>query len=175
VRLQIPFRSLVLLIGPSGCGKSTFARKHFRATEVLSSDHFRALISDDEHNQSVSKDAFEILHLIAAKRLALGRLTVIDATNVQVEARRSLLALATEQVPAIGVVFDLPVSVCLSQNLLRPDRTVDSAVIETQAANLRASLPSLIEEGFAAVYIFTTRQEIDQTRIERSSAPTSGS
>ena len=86
--------SLVVLIGPSGSGKSTFARKHFLPTEILSSDACRGMVSDDENNQAVTNDAFEVLHFIAAKRLALGRLTVIDATNVQPEvaqaARRSL-------------------------------------------------------------------------------------
>ena len=48
----IPELSLVVLIGPSGCGKSTFARKHFKPTEVMSSDAFRALVSDDEPSVS---------------------------------------------------------------------------------------------------------------------------
>ena len=75
--------SLVVLIGPSGSGKSTFARGHFRPTEVLSSDSCRSMVSDDENDQAVTKDAFEVLRFVAGKRLALGRLTVIDATNVQ--------------------------------------------------------------------------------------------
>jgi|SRR5579875_1402856 protein phosphatase len=94
MNISIPNLSLVVLIGPSGSGKSTFARKHFRPTEILSSDACRGMVSDDENNQAVSKEAFEVLHLIAAKRLALGRLTVIDATNVQAEARKPLVALA---------------------------------------------------------------------------------
>src|SRR5438034_8678605 len=94
VKISIPKLSLVVLIGPSGSGKSTFARKHFLPTEVLSSDACRALISDEENNQAVTNDAFETLHFIAAKRLALGRLTVVDATSVQSEARKPLVALA---------------------------------------------------------------------------------
>src|SRR5438067_6625699 len=94
MNIVIPELALVLLVGPSGSGKSTFARKHFRPTEILSSDFFRGLICDDEANQAVSADAFELLHLTAAKRLAAGRLTVIDATNVQPEARKPLLELA---------------------------------------------------------------------------------
>jgi hypothetical protein len=68
--LTIPALSLVVLIGPSGCGKSTFARTHFKPTEILSSDFYRGLVSDDENDQSATKDAFEVLHAIAAKRLA---------------------------------------------------------------------------------------------------------
>ena len=81
--IDIPALSLVVLVGASGSGKSTFARTHFRATEVISSDFCRGLVSDDENDQAASKDAFEVLNFIAAKRLAAGRLTVIDATNVQ--------------------------------------------------------------------------------------------
>src|SRR5476651_593024 len=94
--LKIPELSLVVLIGASGSGKSTFARKHFKATEILSSDYCRGLVSDDENNQAATKDAFAVLHFIAAKRLAAGLLTVVDATNVQTMARQPLIALARE-------------------------------------------------------------------------------
>lgn len=96
VKIIIPELSLVVLIGASGSGKSSFARKHFKATEVLSSDFCRGLVFDDENDQSATKEAFEVLHYIAPKRLASGKLTVIDATNVQVEDRKPLLQLARE-------------------------------------------------------------------------------
>jgi len=97
MNINIPKLSLVVLVGPSGSGKSTFARRHFRPTEILSSDSCRAMVSDDENDQSVTKDAFEVLRFVAGKRLALGRLTVIDATNVQPEARRPLVELARRE------------------------------------------------------------------------------
>ena len=81
MQISIPKLTLVVLVGPSGSGKSTFAKKHFLPTEVLSSDTCRGLLCDEENNQAATKDAFELLHFIASKRLALGRLTVIDATN----------------------------------------------------------------------------------------------
>src|SRR5690349_10439709 len=96
MHIALPQLSLVVLIGPSGSGKSTFARKHFLPTEVLSSDACRGMVSDDENDQAATNDAFAILHFIAARRLALGRLTVIDATNVQPEARKPLVALARQ-------------------------------------------------------------------------------
>src|SRR5216684_4522643 len=109
MKITLPELSLVVLIGPSGSGKSTFARKHFKSTEVLSSDYCRGLVSDDENSQTATNDAFEVLHFIAAKRLAAGKLTVIDATNVQVEARQPLVALAREYhcIPT-AIVFNLP-------------------------------------------------------------------
>src|SRR6202034_2356099 len=96
VKITIPELSLVVLIGPSGSGKSTFARTHFKPTEVLSSDFCRGLVADSENDQTVTGDAFEILHFIARKRLALGRLTAIDATNVQTDSRKPLVELARE-------------------------------------------------------------------------------
>src|SRR6202008_1792351 len=96
MNITIPKLSLVVLIGPSGSGKSTFARKHFLPTEVLSSDACRGMVSDDENDQTATTDAFEVLHFVAGKRLALGRLTVIDATNVQPEARKPLVHLARQ-------------------------------------------------------------------------------
>src|SRR5271170_4175462 len=95
--IKIPELSLIILIGPSGSGKSSFARKHFLATEVISSDYCRALVSDDENNQAVTKDAFEVLHFIASKRLTAGKLVVVDATSVQPEARKSLIDLARSE------------------------------------------------------------------------------
>jgi protein phosphatase len=80
--IKIPNLSLVVLIGASGSGKTTFARRHFLSTEIISSDYCRALVSDDENDQAETGDAFEVLHYIAAKRLALGKLVMVDATNV---------------------------------------------------------------------------------------------
>src|SRR5918999_2079367 len=96
MRIELPDPGLVVLIGPSGSGKSSFAAHHFRPTEVLSSDACRALVADDENDQSATEDAFAVLHFIAAKRLARGRLVVVDATSVQPEARAPLVALARE-------------------------------------------------------------------------------
>src|SRR3954462_8150085 len=96
MNIAIPKLSLVVLIGPSGSGKSTFARRHFLATEVLSSDTCRGLVCDDENALDATGDAFEVLHFIARKRLAARRLTVVDATNVKAEDRKRLVALARE-------------------------------------------------------------------------------
>src|ERR1700674_1338785 len=123
MKISIPKLALVVLIGPSGSGKSTFARKHFLPTEILSSDACRAMVSDEENNQVVTKDAFEVLHFVAAKRLALGRLTVIDATNVQPESRRPLVALARRyHCLPVAIVLNVPEKVCQERNRLRAER-----------------------------------------------------
>src|SRR5271165_6956268 len=122
MKISIPKLSLVVLIGPSGSGKSTFARKHFLPTEVLSSDACRAMVSDEENNQAVTNDAFEVLHFIAAKRLALGRLAVVDATNVQPEARQPLVALARRyHCLPVAIVLNLPETLCQERNRLRAE------------------------------------------------------
>src|ERR1700732_4039612 len=114
---ELPYFALVVLIGSTGSGKSTFARKHFLPTEITSSHYCRALVSDDENDLAATNDAFEVLHFIAAKRLAAGRLTVVDATNVQPEARKPLVALAREyDVLPTAIVFNLPERLCQDRN-----------------------------------------------------------
>src|SRR5436190_11842429 len=140
----IPELSFVVLIGPSGSGKSTFARKHFKPTEVLSSDYCRGLVSDDENAQAATKDAFEVLHFIASKRLAAAKLTVVDATNVQEEARKPLVALARQyHCLPVAIVFDLPEKLCQERNRDRPDRTFGQHVIRQQIQQIRRSLRRL--------------------------------
>jgi polynucleotide kinase-phosphatase len=166
--LTIPELALVVLIGPSGAGKSTFAQRHFRPTEVLSSDACRALVADSETDQAATPEAFEILHFIAAKRLAAGRLTVIDATNVQSEARRPLRALAREyHCLAVAIVFDLPAAVCQAQNRQRSARHVGASVIERQFQQLKGSLRSLKREGFRYIYTLSSPEEVATATIER--------
>src|ERR1700738_5314353 len=133
MRISIPELSLVILVGPSGAGKSTFARAHFKPTEVISSDFCRGLVADDENDQSATPAAFELLQYIAGTRLARGRLTVIDATNVQPEARRELVALAREHdVLPVAIVLDLPEKLCAERNAGRPDRDFGAHVLRRQ-------------------------------------------
>lgn len=166
--INIPKLSLVVLIGPSGSGKSTFARKHFRATEVLSSDAFRGMVGDDENDQNVTKDAFEALHFIAGKRLELGRLTVVDATNVQPEARRPLVELARRyHCLPVAIVLDLPERVCQERNRERADRDFGPHVIRNQKSQLRRSIRGLGREGFRHVFAMETPEAVDAATIER--------
>jgi protein phosphatase len=166
--IKIPNLSLVILIGPSGSGKSTFARKHFLPTEVLSSDFCRALVSDDENNQQATPDAFAVLHFIARKRLAAGRLTVVDATNVQPEARKPLVEIAREfHCLPVAIVFDLPEKVCQARNEQRPDRDFGPHVIRQQQSQMRRSLRGLQREGFRHIFILESQEEVDAAQIER--------
>jgi protein phosphatase len=167
--LAIPELSLVVLVGVTGSGKSTFARAHFKPTEVISSDYCRGVVADDENDQSATKDAFEVLHFIVGKRLAAGRLTVVDATNVQPEARRELVTLAREHdVLPVAIVLDLPERLCAERNATRPDRDFGPHVIRRQRGMLRRSLPGLQREGFRTVHVLRTPEQIDAARITRT-------
>jgi len=146
--LPIPERALVLLVGPAGAGKSTWAARHFRPTEVLSSDAFRALVADDPADQTANADAFRVLHTVARARLARGRTTVIDATNLTEGARRPLLSLAARfGRPVVAVVFDGSLERALTQNAGRQGRVVPEAVVRVHHAQLPATIDALRRSG----------------------------
>src|SRR5882762_9999752 len=168
MKLTIPELSFVVLIGVSGSGKSTFARKHFKPTEILSSDNCRGLVSDDENSQAATKDAFELLHFIARKRLAAGKLTVVDATNVQPESRKPLVEIAREfHCLPVAIVLDLPERVAHDRNKSRPDRDFGPHVIRQQSQQLHRSLRGLEREGFRHVFVLKSLEDIEASVIER--------
>src|SRR6478672_1370984 len=137
MKLTIPELCLVVLVGPSGCGKSSFARRHFAPHEAISSDFCRGLVSNDENSQEATGDAFDVLQYVAGKRLARGLLTVVDATNVQPESRKPIVALAREH------------------DVLQ------------QSQQLRRHLRGLEREGFRYVYVLNSPEEVEQAEIER--------
>ena len=166
--LAIPQLCLVALIGASGSGKSTFAARHFGRYEVLSSDVCRGLVSDDENDQSASADAFDVLGYIAGKRLAAGKLTVVDATNVTRDARRQLVELAREHdVLPVAVVLDVPVPVAVERNRSRPERDFGARVVRRHHDQLRRSLKGLRREGFRTVHVLSGVEEIEAARFVR--------
>ncbi|WP_369029412.1 polynucleotide kinase-phosphatase [Streptomyces adonidis] len=165
--LPVTDLSLVVLIGASGSGKSTFARRHFKPTEVISSDFCRGLVADDENDQSASGDAFDVLHYIAGKRLAAGRRTVVDATNVQEGSRKQLIELARQyDVLPIAIVLDVPDDVCAERNASRTDRAdMPRRVIHRHIRELRRSLRHLEREGFRKVHVLRGVEEIESAEI----------
>jgi len=167
MKISIPESALVILVGPSGSGKSTFASKHFKRTEIISSDYCRGLVSDDENDQSATTDAFEVLHFITAKRLAAGRLTVIDATNVLSESRKQLIKLARRyHCFPVAIVLKIPERLSLEQNMARTDRQVEESVIHLQYQQLSSSFPEIESEGWHDLIILSP-EEIAAATIER--------
>ncbi|WP_086826507.1 polynucleotide kinase-phosphatase [Allokutzneria sp. NRRL B-24872] len=166
--LDVPELCLVVLVGASGSGKSTFAREHFGRFEVVSSDFCRGLVADDENDQAASADAFDVLNFIVGKRLTAGRLTVIDATNVQPESRKKLVELArAHDVLPVAIVLDLPEKVCHDRNASRPDRDFGEHVVRRQRAQLRRSLRFLQKEGFRKVHVLRSEEEVAGAEIVR--------
>jgi protein phosphatase len=165
---KIPNLSLVVLVGASGSGKSSFARKHFLPTEIVSSDVCRGLVSDDENSQAATPAAFELLHFTIEQRLKLGRLTVVDATNVQGPSRKKLVELARKYhaIP-VAIAFKLPAEICLARNAQRPDRQFGPHVVRNQTNDLFRSLGSLRKEGFRSVSILGRVEDIDDFTIVR--------
>ena len=168
MKIAIPELCLVVLIGPTGSGKSTFAAHHFKPTEVVSSDACRAMVADDDTDQSATPDAFALLNFIAATRLRAGRLTVIDATSVQPRARKPLVGLAREHdCLSVAIVLNMPEALCLARNKDRPERAFGPHVVRNQASQLKRSLRRLKREGFRYVFVLNSPEEVEEAFVER--------
>ncbi len=160
--LNIPELSLVLLVGMAGSGKSTFAKKHFKKTEIVSSDECRGIVSNDENSLTANKDAFDLLYYIIGKRLKNGLLTVVDATNIQPEARKGLIKLAKEyHILPVAIVLDIPSKICEERNAQRTERNIGNHVLRLQKQQLRQSLKKLKREGFRKIHILKSPEEVD--------------
>ncbi|QDY05874.1 polynucleotide kinase-phosphatase [Micromonospora sp. HM134] len=164
--LDIPELALVALVGVSGSGKSTFAARHFAPSQVLASDAFRAMVADDENDQSASADAFGALHHVAGVRLRRGRLTVVDATNLQPHARAGLVQVARDHdVFPVAIVLDVPEALAWERTQARADRTHGRQVLARMQRDLRRSYGQLTREGFRRVHVLRGVEEIDAARI----------
>lgn len=166
--LELPALCLVLLVGPSSAGKSTFAARHFRPTEVVSSDRMRGWVDDDEASQDASADAFAVLHQLVDVRLKRGRLTVVDATNLDPQHRRQLLDLARgRHALAAALVFELPEQELLRRHAERADRDFPPAVIRSQVQALRRGLRGVRDEGFHRTWFLRSAEEVDAAEVRR--------
>jgi protein phosphatase len=168
MRIAIPDFCLVALIGASGSGKSTFARRHFKPTEVISSDACRGMVEDDENSLEATNDAFELLHFIAETRLKRRKLVVVDATNVRKEDRAQLVHVARRHhALAIAIVLNPGEDICHERNRARPDRQFGSHVVRNHMASLRRNIRRIDKEGFRYVHELRSIEEIDEVEIAR--------
>jgi len=176
----IPENALVLLIGPRGVGKSRFAARHFDPGQVVSLPQMRKMVCDQPDLLEATNDAAELQALLVEMRLAWGRFTVVDSTNLRFRNRQNLLTLARKfHAPVVAIVFDLPESARAHGERLSglpsflpgiPDNlTVEP--LEEQLASLKDALPRLGQEGFHRVYLFSTPEERDQAEIQIQKLP----
>jgi protein phosphatase len=166
--LELPERSLVVLVGAAGAGKSTFAARHFRPEEIVSSDECRARVSGETYDSSAATEVFELVRSLVAERLAAGLLTVVDATNTAAQHRAPLLRLAHGHgFAAIAVVLALPEQVCQERTAARPDRPMSEFVVRSHARSVRRSVPRLRTEGFHEVYVLTSPEDVEAATIVR--------
>ena len=149
--LRIPNPCLVVLVGATGAGKSAWARAWFDGDAVVSSDRLRAVVGTGERDQRAGRDAFELLDLIVAKRLARGLTTVVDTTGLEPKRRAAWRSVAQEAgVPAYAVTFDAPEKVVRERNRAR-GAPVPAKVVAAQLRDAAAVFDSLPGEGFAGV------------------------
>jgi protein phosphatase len=169
--IQIAPDALVLLIAASGSGKSTFAARHFDTDAVVSSDQLRAVLAGDEADQLATEPAFGRLHHWLDTRLAAGMLAVVDATNTNWMRRAELVRRARHHGrPAIAIVLDLPLDLCLARNVAR-HRTVRAAVIRGQHDALSRDRDRLDLEGFSAVHVLPTEDEVERVAVQIEKGP----
>ena len=140
--------SMVVLCGPAGCGKSTFAVRHFRPTQVISSDICRALVSDDERDQRYHQQTFALVEFLTCQRLSINRLCVVDSTALTPGARKSLLEIGRRfGAPVELFMFEIPFLKCLEMDRKRR-RSVGAKVIEEQYQLFQQARNRVGKEGF---------------------------
>ncbi len=168
MKISIPDFALVCLMGASGSGKSSFARKHFLETEIVSSDRCRALVSDDETDQSATGDAFDLLRHTVGLRLKRRKLTVVDATSVKREDRAQLVKLARQyHALPVALAFNVDPDISIERNKTREDRQFGAGVVLNHTRELRRGLRGLQKEGFRQVQIFNSPEQMDAAEITR--------
>jgi protein phosphatase len=124
------------------------------------------MICDDENNQQVNRDTFELFHFIIQKRLLLGRFTIADSTALQADARRKQRELS-RRFGYFGclLIFNIPPEVCLQRNKSRY-RLVEEQVIPYHTALLHRAILDAPLEGWEQVHILGEQDMNTNIEIE---------
>lgn len=192
VQISLPHAGIVLLVGPSNSGKTTLLNRLveqgiLQRSETVSSDQFRLLVSDldfidlgkhtkDEQAvlyakyQQISEKAFTAMGQLINTRSALGKLTVVDATHLWPDDRKTSIDLASRNhVSALAIVLDLPEKLLLERDSRR-ELPRGRNRIKQQVRAFKNNLSSIDTEGFSATY-FLDEVELEQCTFVRLSNP----
>lgn len=186
MRIGLPHAGIVLLIGPSNSGKSTLLKQlieeeQILASEVVSSDDFRILVSNKEfidwrnrpqdeaaglmdEYQEISSEAFAMMDSVIEARCRLNKLVVVDATHLRSDDRKKYIALARKNnVPIQAIVFDMPERVLTDRDENR-DNPRGKRRIKQQFQIFRNEKRFIKKEGFASVYTLKDAEEVEVFR-----------
>lgn len=156
-----------MLAGPAASGKSTWAQQRFAATEVVSSDALRGVLGDDEARQDINDRVFPLLHDIVQHRLDLGRLTVVDATNLERKAREPLRLLAKKSgIPAVLLVITADLEGSEARAAGRA-RRVSRDVLIDHVSRVAGVLMASSDEGWSAVHAVAA-EDLPSLCVERT-------
>jgi predicted kinase len=164
--ITLPQRTLLVLCGSAGCGKSTFAsqvlkqqRPPLQPTAIVSSDHCRAIICDDENNQQVNRDTFDLFYYIIHKRMFQNRFTIADSTALQLETRQRLLGLGKRHYYTTCIlIFNIEEQLCIQRDSQR-QRTVGPQVIAYHSGLLQEAMREIPGEGWDQVHVLTAERQ----------------
>ena len=137
----LPEGALVLLVGPPAAGKSTFAAALVAAGEVasedvLSTDTYREVLTGDALDLTSDKKVWAEVRERLVEKMAAGRTTVVDATNLFARRRARHIRVAREYGrPVVAVRFDVPAADLLERNERR-ERVLRESVVVTMAVEM---------------------------------------
>ena len=143
---------LAVMVGISGSGKSTFAsglRTSLKA-ELVETDAIRVELTGNAEDQSQNGRVFAVAKKRINDYLADGKNAIIDATSLDVKARKDWIEIGKANNAEVRAYFvDTPVDVAKRQNASR-NRKVPEFVIDKQASRLQSPTKS---EGFDSVTV----------------------
>lgn len=146
---------MILMCGLSGSGKSTISKElalKYNAV-ILSTDAIREEIHGNPECQDNPEKIFGILGHRIRKNLKNDRNIIVDATNLTVRNRRSIIHYASNcEKTLICYVVNKPYEQCLIDNINR-EHPVPEYVLEKQ--NKRFSMPTY-DEGFDKIVVIDT-------------------
>lgn len=162
--ITIPKPSLVILVGPSCSGKTTFSKKYFEDDEIISMD------LNNQGNKKAKENSIDILYNQISKKLEIGKIVVLDSSNLIESTRKVLLRFANEfHILPIAIVFNISEKECLKRN--ESKGIVSDCLIKAQMTYLNKTLKTIEKEGFSKVYILNDTKDIDRVKIERVELP----